>query len=204
MKQLKDKQFIAGGIIALALISIHFFPALISSASKLFIHAPAVLPKPSAAIPYPPAALKPAGPGLSPQMQAAYLGKWEGSEVLPNNDSCRVKLEIRLSPDQPGQVSGYETRNCMVISPHASDAEAQSAVMQLLRSMNPVSTVMTGTAAQDTLTFHVDKTIGTSPDVCPMTSYAVSRFGDQSIVAQWQEGSCTTSAGQMVLARSRG
>jgi hypothetical protein len=202
MKPLTEKQIKAAWIVAAILIAVHFGPTVIGSVARQF--APAVPSKPSAAIPYPPPPVKPAlPPGLSPQMQAAYLGIWQGAETLPNNDQCRVRLEIRLSPDQPGQVSGYETRNCFALSQLTTGKLPQGGLAQMFKDVNPVSTVLIGSAIQDDLTFRVDKTIGTAPDICPMSSYAVSRFGDQSIVAQWK-GSCATGEGQMVLTRYRG
>ena len=114
MKPLTEKQIKAAWIIALVLVVIHFAPTVIHAAMQAFTankHAAPLPQKPSPMIPAvaPAPATNPLA--LSPEIQAKFLGNWEGSQFMPNNDQCKVHLELRLSPDAPGHVAGYETRD---------------------------------------------------------------------------------------------
>jgi hypothetical protein len=144
-------------------------------------------------------ALRP--PALPPDVQARFIGVWVGQSYAADNTTCKVNLEIRLSPDKPGYVSAYESRACFNI-PQLMSSAPKGGLQQALRDYTPVATVMTGSLAEGDLTFRVDKTVGTSPFQCPLTSYGVSPFGLQAIVAQWKS-TCSTD-GQIVLSRVRG
>jgi len=208
MKQLTDKQKKAGIIIVLILALVHFLPGIIHGALQAFSpRQQSVAPAKPGVTPFTPIppvsqvsdALHP--PALPPEAQARFLGIWEGQSYAADNTTCRVHLEIRLSPDKPGYVSGYESRACFNI-PQFANSAPKGGLQQALREYTPVATVMTGSLAEGDLAFRVDKTIGTSPFQCPLTSYAVSPFGLQGIVAQWRT-SCSLD-GQMVLGRVRG
>jgi hypothetical protein len=207
MKPLTDKQKKAAWIVAFVLVFIHFLPDMIHAAQRSFSShrqsAPAA-PRVPVAVPIPQVsqvsdAVQP--PALPLDAQARFLGIWEGQSYAANNTTCKLHLELRLSPDKPGYVSGYESRACFNI-PQFVNSAPKGGFQQALRDYTPVATVMLGSYAEGDLTFRVDNTIGTSPFQCPLTSYAVSPFGQQAIVAQWRTN-CSTDA-QLVLARVRG
>jgi hypothetical protein len=208
MQPLTDKQKKAAWIIAGILVLIHFLPGMVHSIKQTVAmrqHAAAVTTSPYVAAPMP---VRPAVPdpamtaALSPEIQAKFTGVFEGGLFLPNNDQCRVHLEIRPSPDKPGFISGYETRSCFNVSQFVAGTPQTRNIAEAMKDASPVSTVMTGSPDEGDISFQVDKTIGSSPFVCPMVNYRTSVFGAKSIVAQWRAVDCP--AGSVVLTRVGG
>ncbi len=212
MQPLTPKQKKSAWIVVAILLTIHFLPGIVRSVSQSWaIHRQAALAAQRKALPVtqaPPPQLAPAppvAPALSPALAGMYLGTWEGTQLLPayEGDQCHVRLEIRLSPDHPGKLSGYESRSCFNIPGlSAPKAPGKNGLAEAIRDASPVSTVMLGAADGDNIAFEVDQTIGSSPFVCPMVSYRTSSFGAKSIVAQWRAVDC--AAGSMVLTRTGG
>ena len=207
MKPLTDKQKKAAWIVAGILILIHFLPGIIRPVVQtvaLRQHTEMAAPMKAAAPAVPKQAppARPTTPALPPEIQAKFAGVFEGAQFLPNNDQCRVHLEIRPSPDRPGFVSGYETRSCFNVSQFVAGKSAARTLADAMREASPVSTVMTGSPDDGNISFQVDNVIGTSPFVCPMVSYRTSVFGAKSIVAQWRAVDCPE--GSIVLTRVGG
>jgi hypothetical protein len=207
MKPLSPKQVKAAWIIAAILVLIHFAPSILGSIRQPFSHANAApaQPAPYRAAPAPsvmPTA-PPASVALLPDARSAkFLGIWTGSGLMSNQDTCQVRLELRMSEDTPGSITGYETRACMPTLVLMGRKYDRNTIPSIVEHASPVSAVLTGTLINGDIAFRVDKTVGTLPDHCPLSSYAVSPFGQGQVIAQWQEGSCTT--GQMLLTKTKG
>jgi hypothetical protein len=127
------------------------------------------------------------------------LGVWTGNLIQQSGGLCKFRLEMRMSPDKPGDYSGYWTRSCMSAALFADPRfSAPSQRANLVNQLNPVSAILTGSAVEGSIAFHVDKTIGVPPDGCAPTTLTISPFGDYQIAAQ--ESPC--QGGQMLLARA--
>jgi hypothetical protein len=203
---LTDKQKKALWITALVLAVIHFAPQILFFVRQAVFapHAPAYT-KPSPMRPMP----QPAGQSLSPVAPAPpvntnasrFLGVWTGSELMPSQDTCKERLEVRMDEDKPGFFSGSETRVCTPALFALPDRVARQRMSGVIRQMEPVSAELTGSMENGAITFKVDKTIGIPSDGCTLTGYSISAFGLQQIAAQWQQGSCP--GGQLILVRAQ-
>jgi hypothetical protein len=209
MKALTDKQKKIIWIVAAILIAVHFAPGFIAQLRQLRFPwqdqpAPAVLQKPSAGRVTP--APQPPPPPPSPEAVAAtkYGGIWTGHALIAETqDTCQIKIEIVPSDTHPGKLTGYESKSCFPTPVLKGGKIARDSIADLIRMTSPVSAVLTGTAAPDGgLTFTVDKTMGTQPGACELTSFTITPFGQGQVQAQWQEGTC--SSGQMQLTKAKG
>jgi hypothetical protein len=110
---LTDKQKKGLWIVAGVLVIIHFFlPNIVTTVRYAFTHtAPAVLPKPSPAVPMPPPA--PPSTQVNKQLMDYYSGIWT-AHMLPNQkgNACDFRLEMRVNPEQPDKLMGYLTKTC--------------------------------------------------------------------------------------------
>jgi hypothetical protein len=203
---LTDKQKKALWITAAVLAAIHFAPHILFFVRQAVFapHAPAYT-KPSPMRPM----AQPAGQSASLATPAPpvipnasrFLGVWTGSQLLPSQDTCKERLEVRMSEDKPGFFSGSETRACTPALFALPGRVSQQKMSGVIRQMEPVSAELTGSMENGAITFHVDKVIGIPWDGCTLTGYSISSFGSQQIAAQWQEGTCP--GGQLVLMRAQ-
>jgi len=199
---LTDKQKKYAWIAVGVLIFAHFFlPGIVNTVRHAFAHnAPAVLPKPSPAIP----ALVPPPPP-SPEAVAAskYGGVWEGDTLMPDSNRCAVKLEIRLSDDSPKKLKGYSSVRCMPLQTLARGVKSLGAAKEMVRDYSsPASAIMTGTPQSAGISFAVDSTVSASSDGCSITGFSIEDFGQGQVMARWQEGTCAPR--QMLLKKGRG
>jgi hypothetical protein len=206
---LTDKQrkylWIAVAVIA----AVHFLPGYIM---QFMPHRSPELAKPS------PMRIDPSAPGrVSSLPQGASLGMpsivpadapfaglmgvWNGSAVRPNNTFCRMRLELRRSPDKPGFYAAYSTTTCGPALPiHATTSAQRQVAAIALKQMSPVSASFTGTAVNGALQFDVASNIGSAPDGCMPTSLTVTPFGLSQILAAWKAGTCQGE--QMLLQKT--
>jgi len=202
---LTDKQKKALWITALVLAVIHFAPHIVFYARQAFApHAPAYT-KPSPMRPMAQQAGQ-SSPSAAPAPPVSinasrFLGVWTGSQLLPSQDTCKERLEVRMSEDKPGFFTGSETRACSPALFALPGRVAQQKMPGIIRQMEPVSAELTGSMEGGAITFHVDKVIGIPWDGCTLTGYSISSFGQQQIAAQWQEGTCPP--GQLILMRAQ-
>lgn len=132
---------------------------------------------------------------------ASLMGVWNGSAVRPNNTFCRMRLELRRSPDKPGFYAAYSTTTCGPALPIHATTSAQRAVAGIaLKQMSPVSASFTGTAVNGALQFDVANNIGSAPDGCMPTALTVTPFGLSQILAAWKAGACQSE--QMLLQKT--
>lgn len=190
------KQKKAAWSIAAVLIVIHYANPVITTLRQrigAMTAAPAVPSKPSAAIPYPPA------PVSQPTVLAAdptrYIGVWTGSELMPDRDVCRMRLEVRKA-DKPDQFTGYVSRACGSTAPVVT----MQGISNVIRDATPINGILSGPLVNGTIQFHLDKAIGEPANHCELTDYSITRFGEQ-LAAEWKQGTCP--AGTMMLAKER-
>jgi hypothetical protein len=203
---LTDKQKKALWITAAVFAVIHFAPHILFFVRQAVFapHAPAYA-KPSPMRPMTQPAAQSASspsPALALGTSASrFTGVWTGSQLLPSQDTCKERLEIRMSDDKPGFFAGSETRVCAPALFALPGRASQQKMPGIIRQMEPVSAELTGSMVDGAIKFHVDQVIGIPVDGCTLTGYSISAFGSQQIAAQWQEGSCP--GGQLILVRAQ-
>jgi hypothetical protein len=134
--------------------------------------------------------------GASPELDKLF-GIWQGAAPLPVG-MCNLKIELRRKEGDPSHFAGFPVLACIPVMPNLSP-EAGVTQQALLASLTPVSAVLTGTAANGSIQFAVDKVIGKTLAGCALTSVSVTPFGADQISAEWQEGTCP--GGQLLLKR---
>lgn len=200
MKPLTNQQkkwaWIAGAI----LLTVHFAPNVINAMHHAFSSTPAVLPKPS------PAQVAPAPPPPPPSREVIAAGKyggiWVGDALMPDQNRCSIRLEIRLSDEVPKKLKGYESKSCVPLFPLAGGRIGRGSIADVIRATSPVSAVMTGTAQESGIRFTVDQNIGTPGDGCTLSGFTITDFGLGQVQAEWQESTC--SSARMLLRKVRG
>jgi hypothetical protein len=203
IKNAKHRFFL---IAAVVIVVIYFGPGIVATlirASARGSQSGMAKPSPLRPAPFAPAVLPPAAP-LSPEAaaEAKYPGIWTGNALMPDQNRCSIKLEIRLSDDSPKKLKGYESESCLPVQPLAGGRLNKGSVADIIRETAPVSAVMTGTPWQGGLTFSIDQTIG-STGPCPLTGFSITDFGQGQVIAQLQEGVCGPG-NKMVLKKGRG
>jgi hypothetical protein len=207
--QLTDKHRKYLWIAAAVIAAVHFLPGYIM---QFIPHRSPEFAKPS------PVRIDPSAPGrasLPPQgalsgtlsmvpadaQFANLMGVWNGSAVRPNNTFCRMRLELRRSPDKPGFYAAYSTTTCGPALPiHATTSAERQVAGIALKQMSPVSASFTGTAVNGALQFDVADNIGSAPDGCMPTALKVTPFGLSQVLAAWKAGTCPDQ--QMLLQKS--
>ena len=207
MEKLTDKQKKIAVIVVAVLLAIHFAPGFISNLRHAFAGpAPAVVQKPS------PEHITPAPPPPPPSPEAVaaakYGGIWGGSDLMPDQNRCNIRLEIRLSDDTPKKLKGYESKSCVPVQPFAGGKGIRGqSIADIMRETAEVSAVMTGTATAEGVAFTVDSLIGAPYDGCGLTGMTLTDFGQGQVQAQWQsqrspQAPCPDN--RMLLKKARG
>lgn len=198
MKQLTEqhKKYVWIGIGVV--VFVHFFlPRAISAFHRNSAHAVVTRPLPIRQAPAPP-------PPPSPETIAAnkYGGIWEGDTLMPNANRCAVHLEVRLSDDAPKRLKGYGTVRCMPLQVLARGPVSRGAANDMVRNYaSPASAVMTAIPQNGGVTFTIDQTVSASSGNCSITGFGITDFGDNKVMADWQEGNC--DSGKMLLTKRR-
>ncbi len=193
----KQKKFL--WIAGIALAVVYFAPAFINSARQAaYIRqmeaarmAKAQTVQKSSPLP---ASLTPAPPG-APASLDNLLGVWQGAAPLPGRGMCNLKLELRRSLEL-GTFSGFPVLLCMPATQLVFRPTNPNALMA---QMNPETAILTGTAKDGAMDFHVDRIISKGGSDCELTAFTVTPFGSDQIAAQWKEATC--SGGQILLKR---
>lgn len=211
MKALTDKQKKTLWIVGAVILFVHFLPNIIGAIERKyfsFVHpAPAVVQRPSP-VHVAPVALPPAPPP-SPETVAAgkYGGIWGGNALMPDQNRCTIKLEIRLSDDVPKKLKGYESKSCFPVQPFAGGKGIRGQTMgKVVLETAPVSAVMTGSPVEGGIKFTVDSLIGTPYDGCALVGMTLTDFGQGQVQAQWQSQSSPQAPcpdNQMLLTKAR-
>jgi hypothetical protein len=201
MPQLTEKQKKIAWAIAALLIVIHLaMPRIMSLLHPAEVHSAIAKPSPYRFAPTP----SPPAPPPSPESVAAakYAGIWVGNALMPDQNRCNIRLEIRLSDGLPKKLKGYESKSCAPVQPFAGGRIKKDSIADIMRITAPVSSVLTGAVQEEGLTFTVDQNIGTPGDGCSLSAFTITDFGSGQVMAQWQEGTCP--AGKMLLTKARG
>lgn len=129
------------------------------------------------------------------------VGAWQGVSPQSGSSFCTMKFELRRKSDAPDKYAGFPELLCMPASAIAGGI-FRGGRSPAMGQMSPASAILTGTAANGSITFTVDKTIGTSAEGCSLTSFTVTPFRADQIAAEWNEGNCEKPQhGQMMLRR---
>jgi len=126
-----------------------------------------------------------------------FSGIWQGQSALSGRGLCTLRLELREPPGAVGRYAGYSTLSCLSVPALMSRALS---VFGKGNRMNPTAMILSGTAQDGSIRFHVVQTIGADALGCITTSFTVTPFGTNQIAVQWQEWSC--EGGEMLLARA--
>jgi len=179
---LTDKQKKGLWIVAGALVIIHFFlPGIVTTVRHAFTHtSPAVLPKPSPAVPITPPALT--APAVNTKLIGYYSGVWTGSMTTPKFDKCDLRLELRQDQEDLTTMMGYLTKTCIPFA-NIQHRSASSLVL----AANPETSVMVGVLNADSIVFAIDQTTGTQPGDCPLSAFSTRIFGLTGLSAEWSK-----------------
>jgi hypothetical protein len=126
------------------------------------------------------------------------LGVWVGQQGETNMELCRLQLEIRDKGE--AQVNGYVKMLCYPTGAYYQKHPKINVQETFMKAMTPMAAILSGTINSGSIAFHIDKTIGTGLDGCPLSSFAVTSFGNDEVAAEWQKEGCP--GGQMTLSRS--
>ncbi len=99
--------------------------------------------------------------------------------------TCDIRIEMTENPT--AHYTGYSSFACHGTGRAATPVEPESAIL-------------TGNFEKGAIHFHVDKTIGTDPNGCAVTSLTVTQFGVGQLAAEWEKGTCT--GGHVILAKA--
>jgi hypothetical protein len=196
--KLTDTQRRFLSIAGLVVLLVYFGPSIIHAIHRTFAHAAS--PKPSPARPVQATPTPPPTP-ISPDVaeRAKYLGSWAGSQLQPDQSTCRISLTLESSLDDQTKVAGHETKNCIPTTPFRGGKLKKDDIPTLIRETQPVYAELTGTLVKGDLPFTIDKIAGVAPGNCELTKFTVSQFGPGKLLAQWEEGKC--GGGQMILTK---
>jgi hypothetical protein len=195
-----SKQKKTAWIIAAVLVVIHYANPLIMTIRQRIgsmTSAPAVPSKPSPAHPFPPPAVGQGEPAALVTDPSRYIGVWAGSELLPDRDVCRVRLEVRKDEQKPGQFTGYLSRACGSTAPVISMKD----IGKVIQDSTPINGILSGPMVNGTIQLHLDKAIGEPADRCELTDSSATLFGEQLSV-EWKQGT-HCPAGTMMLKKER-
>lgn len=137
-------------------------------------------------LPVPPAA-RPA-PSL-------LVGTWQGQQMQAGHKVCTLLLEMREGA--PGVLGGYAKLTCY---PVAVPGQVGYPNQNIARYLSPSAAVLSGHVENGVVAFHIDKTIGATPEGCVLSAFTVSSFGNDQVAAQWEVGAC--GKGQLIAQRT--
>jgi hypothetical protein len=199
MKQLTPIQKRAIIIVAAILAAIHFAPGLIHQFSSQ-AHASKPTPAHIAPVAPPSPLVVPISPDVAER--AKYLGSWSGSQLMPDQNNCKISLTLETSLEDQTKVAGHEIKSCIPTSPFRGGKLKKDDIPTLILETAPEYAEITGTLTKGDFAFTIDKVAGTPPGSCELTQFSVSPFGPGKLLAQWQSGKC--GGGQMLLLKTRG
>jgi hypothetical protein len=134
-----------------------------------------------------------------PSPLAKLAGIWRGNAALSGRGVCALRLELRESPGEPGQFTGYSGLICNSAGPLMG--KHPNAASAIINRMDPEAAILTGAVEDGAIRLHTDKTVGADSRGCAVSSLTVTPFGTNFIDAAWQEHSC--QGGHVILRRSR-
>jgi hypothetical protein len=134
---------------------------------------------------------------VAPPRDAGMLGKWQSAPMmLANRGICTLWVEMVRKPEEPDKYTGAATLSCAPSVLFGGPKANVSPAMMLAR-LNPLSAVMSGVWASDSIAFRVDKVLNAGG--CAWKGFSVSRFGSQNVAAEFEDG---CGGGSMVLRRA--
>lgn len=146
----------------------------------------------------------PAPPAPAPGVEAFnnLLGIWQGTAPLPAG-MCGLKFELRKKTDDPNRFSGFPVLACVPVMATLPGQMGPTAQQGILSRLSPLSATLTGAVVNGSIQFTVDRVIGKTVNGCAISAFTVTPFGEDQLVAEWQEGSCQEQpSGQILLRRT--
>lgn len=144
-------------------------------------------------------------PAPAPGVEAFnnLLGIWQGTAPLPAG-MCGLKFELRKKADDPNKFSGFPVMTCVPVMATLPGQMGPTAQQGILSRLAPLSATLSGTPANGSLPFTVDRVIGKTVDGCAFTAFTVTPFGEDQMIAEWQEGACPEPKSGQILLRKTG
>jgi hypothetical protein len=128
----------------------------------------------------------------------SFAGKWTGMFVS-NLGGCTIQLEL-VEP-KPGHYTGYPEFSCSGTAAQA----AKSPFGPYASILNTESVIMSGQLQKDreieAVHFHIEKNAGTDMDGCALTSFTITPSASNTLIAEWEKGTCP--AGHTLLRKQR-
>jgi hypothetical protein len=123
------------------------------------------------------------------------VGTFQGQQMQAGHRVCNLVLEMREGA--PGVLGGYAKLTCY---PLAIPGQSGYPQQNVARYLSPSAAVLSGHVENGVVAFHIDKTIGATPEGCVLSAFTVSSFGNDQVAAQWEIGAC--GKGQVIAQRT--
>lgn len=200
-------------LIGAALVVLYFAPSAVRSfreaqayqqrmraISAQAQNAPTGMRGPVATVPQPGAVSVSQSSGVVPPATPSRLvGMWVNSQAQASGELCTANLEIRDKGE--AQVNGYLKLLCYpTMAYFAKRHEPVNTQTVLMKELNPMAAILSGSVKDGVVAFNVDKVVGTQEDGCGLTAFTVTPFGSDEIAVEWQRGGACP-AGEMTLTR---
>jgi len=148
-------------------------------------------------------ATAPPAPAPGVEVFNNLLGIWQGTAPLPAG-MCGLKFELRKKTDDPNRFSGFPVLACVPVMATLPGQMGPTAQQGILSRLAPLSATLSGTPANGSLPFSVDRVIGKTVDGCAFTAFTVTPFGEDQMIAEWQQGNCPEPQSGQILLRKTG
>jgi hypothetical protein len=142
----------------------------------------------------------PAPPPLPDPIISELYGVWSGTGAISGKGLCTLSIEIRQKAGDQAHLSGYPSLTCRE-STFLTSKDRATLAARTKNIWDPESAILTGTVANGTAQFSVDKTIGTDSRGCGFASMTLTPFGTGAIDAAWLENGC--EGGHVLLRKVR-
>jgi hypothetical protein len=145
-------------------------------------------------------------PPKPPDPLLSLVGNWKGRADLTGRGVCTIGIAIQEVPGNHDQYAANSGLSCvptlMEMMAHKASNPAEQ-IDYTAKAQAPTSTILTGTANNGTVVFHVDQNIGVdqTPWGCNMTSLTVKPMGaTPQILIEWKETDAGVCHGGQIVA----
>ncbi len=130
------------------------------------------------------------------------LGLWRGSAyLLPPRGMCILDLTVKPG-DDPESFTAYSRLKCPPPTTRLTYRSPDlDKTISIMAALNPVSAILTGKPEGKSLSFTVDRIIGSgvTTTACPPSSLVLTPFANNQLAAEFKD---PCGGGQMILARA--
>jgi hypothetical protein len=96
---------------------------------------------------------------------------------------CNLGLELKQNA--PGHYAAYSRFACLNTAGLGNSNPLDILTKRSLPNTEPDATILTGIVEKGTIRLHADKTADI--DNCPMTDLAITPFGTDAVIAEWND-----------------